>query len=673
MDTKQRTHQLRFLTALLLSCAGLIALGVHLYGIQVNHPDSLNRRGDRQHHGLIHLKPERGLIYDRHYAAMAVNSSRPCLRLQGASWEQSEYSVETLATALNVAPAELQSRVDRVTNQIKRSNGRMRSGILYFNLPETQQAAVRKLEWPCLTFSPGTGRVYPGGCLAASTLGFVGLEGQGLEGLECFGESYLQGSSSNVPTLRDGHGRNLAWTDVTNKDSCRGADMIVALDQYVQYLAEKQLDALARKYNPKWASIVVMEPHRGEILALANWPTFDPNRIEDSTAAGRKNYAVTEAFEPGSTMKTFTLAAAIEGGIVLPTTPIYCEKGRYRIHRHTVRDDVHAYEWLSVEEVLAHSSNIGAVKIAQLMGQERLHGMLRRLGFGQVTGVAFPGESPGLLRPLSRWSGLSIAAIPFGQEMQTTGLGLANAYCAIANGGLLHVPKLVLGYRNPRTGEFRPLSYGEPKRVCSSETAETLRKMLVAVTERGGGQNARVPGFRVAGKTGTAQIFDREIQRYSRTKHVASFIGLLPAESPRVVVAVVVNQPQGAKYGNQVAAPAFAALATELMNYLKVFPSDPDAGRQIVATLFPNSNGMEPNGLESRAVPAVSGEISQPLVVGMTMREAYEHLRGQGVPLRFQGSGVALLQEPRGFELEDQASPRIRQVEFFPPARLAWN
>ncbi len=249
--------------------------------------------------------------------------------------------------------------------------------------------------------------------------------------------------------------------------------------------------------------------------------------------------------------------------------------------------------------------------------------------------------------------------------MQTTVLGLTNAYCALANGGMLQTPRLILGHRNPRTGEIRPMEYPEGRRVLSAPTAQALKQMLVAVTEYGGGQKARVPGFQVAGKTGTAQIYDPQLKAYARGRYVSSFVGFLPAENPRVVIAVVVNQPQKAKYGNLVAGPIFASLGEELMRYLEVFPTAPEKKREIAGALFA---AKDPRAIY-RALPLPRNPQPGSLVLGMTMREAYETLRLQGIPVKFQGSGVALLQQPVA---ESEAGAPV-EVQFFPPPRLEVN
>ncbi|HEQ60629.1 MAG TPA: hypothetical protein ENN74_03370 [Firmicutes bacterium] len=550
---------------------------------------------------------------------------------------------------------------------MQNSSGTYQSDILCYNLDDRQEAAVQALALPGLFLSEGTGRVYPAGSLAASTLGTVGLSDVALGGLEHYADSYLRGSVGRLQTVKDARGIHLLWTDVTKLQSTRGADLILALDSYIQFLAEKELERLSRQYHPQWASIVVMEPYRGEVLAVANWPTCDPNHPESSTDRGLRNYAICEAFEPGSTVKPFTLAAALEGQFVHPNETFDCEGGRFYIYGRWLRDDIHAYDLLTVEEVLAHSSNIGVVKIAHKAGRGALYNTLRSVRFGQKTGVPFPGESPGLLRPLSGWQPASMRAIPIGQEMQTTSLALAAAYCAIANGGRYNIPKLILGYCNPRTGDFRPHDYPPSERVLSQETARTVSRMLTAVTEYGTGQDAQVKGFNVAGKTGTGQIYDARQGRYSREEYTASFVGFLPAEDPRVVIAVVVNRPKGAKYGGKVAAPAFARLAEGLMRYLEVFPSQGELRQKNVRRLFdldsPNSPASAPWRIPERSEPAT-------LMIGMTMREAYRDLRRLGVPLALHGSGVALHQEPRAMA-DPGKMPTLCEVRFFPPPRLS--
>ncbi len=666
MDLKQRVHQVRLLLVLALCLTGLMALGLRLYQLQIR--DSSGRSKSRQGQGKLPLTPERGGIYDRNQVPLALNCDRPCLRLEDRKWEPSGSSVTRLAAALGMDRDKLQSRIDLICRKMRQPGSNLRSDIVCYNLDQAQREAVEALGLPGLFFTDGIGRVYPAGSLAASTLGFVGLNVGGGGGIERYAETYLHGSVGTLPTLLDGHGTHLLWTDVTKLRSTRGADVVLALDTHIQCLAEKELDRINDQYRPLWASIVVMEPFRGEVLAVANRPTFDPNHLEFSTSAGMKNYAICEPFEPGSTLKAFTIAAALEGQFVTPSTTIDCENGYYYVFGSPLRD-VHPYGLLTVEGVLAHSSNIGAVKIAQQTGQECLHDMLRSLRFGCGTGVTFPKEAPGLFRPLSRWTPYSTRAIPFGQEMQTTVLGLTTAYCAIASGGRMQVPKLILGYRNPRTGALQPHEYPEPVQVFSKATAETLTQMLTAVTAYGSGTKARVKGFQVAGKTGTAQIFDRALKEYSDEDYLASFVGFLPAEQPKVVIAVVVCQPRGGKYGGEVAGPAFARLAGGLMQYLEVFPTEPDSRWKIAQNLFEEAplELAGPVHLRDSGTPAAGM-----LMLGMTMREAYRSLCQQGIPLAFQGSGIALVQEPRVFA-RSGGLPGVLTVEFFPPKRLSWD
>jgi cell division protein FtsI (penicillin-binding protein 3) len=671
MLTKQKFHQLRILLVLCACMAGVIALGFRIYCLQVLDVEQLADRSQRQHRGLLRLQPERGCIYDRNQWPMALNSGRCCLRLHPNKWSGGKSGAAQLAKALGVESASLTKRIGLVCARVRRAGGNLRSDVLYFNLTPEQRQAVEALDLPGLSFSEGTGRVYPGGTLAASTLGFVGLERRGLEGLERHFDETLKGRVGRVQTLRDGKGEILSWTDVTELKSTRGADLVLSLDRYIQFLAEKELEVIAEKYDPNWASIVIMEPYSGEVLALANWPTYDPNHVEFSKAAGRKNYAVCEVFEPGSTIKTFTMAAALEGEYVEPDTKIYCEDGAYRVHRHTIRDDIHAFGELTVEEVLAYSSNIGTVKIAEMMGREPLYDMLHNLHFGRRTGVCFPGEGSGLLRHPRKWSGQSIAAIPFGQEMQTTTLGLASAYCAVANGGFYQSPQLVLATRNPSTGNWEEKDKGRVEQVMPQETAAQLSRMLVAVTEYGTADKARVEGYDVAGKTGTAQIFDRELGRYSRKKHLASFIGFLPAGNPRVVIAVVVNQPQGAKYGNSIAGPAFASLGEEIMKYLQVLPTKPEKRNEVAVKLFKSYQGEKE--FSTTQAPPWRQQLNRGLVLGMTMREAYERLRSRGLPVAFRGSGIALEQSIRPARTRVANTSQALEVKFFPPSRLKMN
>ncbi len=384
-------------------------------------------------------------------------------------------------------------------------------------------------------------------------------------------DGQIRGKSEKIIVMADARQR---WFDGGEAQRERGANVILTLDEKIQYIAERELAAAIAKTHALAGTVIVMNPNNGEILALANWPKFNPNAVNDVPAEARMNRAVTALYEPGSTFKLITLAAAFDQSITRPGEVFDCENGAVYVAGHRIRDHK-PFGMLNVAEILAQSSDVGAIKIALRLGAPKFYDYIRAFGFGQPTGVDLPGESKGILRRLENWSAISIGSISMGQEVGVTPIQLISAVSAIANGGMLHKPHVVAELRGekqvvPPEGSFAP---AEPKKVIRPETAATLRRLMEGVVLEGTGKLAHLDGWTAAGKTGSAQKIDPATGRYSRTQLIASFTGFAPISNPAVTILVSLDSPVGQHEGGQVAAPVFKRVAEQVLPYLDHQPA----------------------------------------------------------------------------------------------------
>lgn len=515
-----------------------------------------------QHFPTLKLEAKRGEILDRQGKPLALAHLTDSLYV--ASREISDKSVVShlLAEKLNTDPQFVLERVKRDKSfvWVKRK------------LPPELSSQIKRLSLKGVGFREETKRVYPGGSLAGHLLGFVDIDHQGLEGIEKQYHSILRGEDGSRKVLRDARQRALPSLELEYRKPVDGHTLVLTLDEVVQHIAERELDEAYQKWHAKGAAILVMDPWTGDVLALANRPSYDPNTPASSSPASRRNRAITDLFEPGSVFKIMTAAAALQEGLYQEQDKLYCEKGTYHISNHTLHD-VHPYGTLSFREVIEKSSNIGTVKIAQKLGPQRLHRYILDFGFGKKTGVDLPGEISGAVPHPRKWWGTSIANIPIGQGVGVTAIQLACAMGVIANGGNWVKPHLLKEVLNS-DGSVVKLYEAEPARpVLKQEVAEKLQDILVGVVEKGTGKYAQLKGYRSGGKTGTAQKLDAN-GRYSHTDHVASFVGFAPYPNPRIVVAVMVDDPRPAYYGGVVAAPVFQEVAERVLRYLEIPSSE---------------------------------------------------------------------------------------------------
>ncbi|MDD2856915.1 MAG: penicillin-binding protein, partial [Desulfuromonadaceae bacterium] len=504
---------------------------------------------------------------------------------------------------------------------------------------------VRNTKLPGIGFAPETKRFYPNMEIAAHVIGFTGSDPNGLEGIELKYDSTIMGNTGYMITERDALGRNIAVKSTVIKNPSPGKSVILTLDKTIQFIAEKELAKAVTESNAKSGMALVMEPETGKVLAMANYPTFNPNSYSRYSLPQLRNHVVTDSFEPGSTFKIFTIAAAVDTGLVRPTDVYNCENGVYKISGRTIHDD-HPHSRLSVSEVIKYSSNIGTAKIASKLGDGKMTRYLRNFGFGGRTGIDLPGESTGNLR--QRLYGIDLATISFGQGVSLSTIQLVSAMSAIANGGNLMKPYLVERIMNEDGTEVQHFEPQLVRRVISAETAAKVSKMMETVTAKGGtGTNAAVEGYRVAGKTGTAQKVDQVTRTYSLTKRIGSFVGFVPAENPKLTIAVIIDEPQGNKYGGVVAAPAFRNIARNSLAYLKVQPTMPiDRSAKPPEESDSEDTDESETTSERDFVENLDVNGAMPNFRGMSMRQVLQVMEERGINIRLIGSGRAVEQSP---------------------------
>jgi len=502
------------------------------------------------------VTPARGTITDRNGVDLAV--SEPARDISADPY----LLTNTLGAAQRLAPLLGQSEAE-VLRKLSEHTGFV---YLARSLPGSQAQRVLALNIPGVAGAPVMRRVYPRGALAAQVLGVVGTEGTGLAGLEYARNAQLSGHAGQRRVVSDAIGQPVSITE--SRPEVPGQALSLTLDANIQQRAEDVLGAVAKVFTPKDATAIVMDPRTGAILALANWPQVNANDPGGAPTGALTDRAVSFDYEPGSTFKAVTVSGALEQGLITPDSPFNIP-AQIQVADRTIHDDTeHPEETLTTSQILARSSNVGAIKIGKLEGAERFNGWVHRFGFGAPTGVDLPGEERGLTLPLAEYSGSSMGNLPIGQGELVTPMQMATAYAAIANGGVLRAPHIVADVGGRRLSEL------VGHRVISTATAASLRHMLEGVLAPGGtASEVSIPGYALAGKTGTASKIDPATGEYSTTAYVASFIGFAPASKPRLLCAVVVDEPQsGSIYGGQVAAPAFGQIMSFALPYMGIAP-----------------------------------------------------------------------------------------------------
>ncbi len=666
-DRRAVTRRATVVAGLLTAC--MAGLGYKAHAIGVTQHETYADLGHRQQLRSFKLDASRGEILDRSHMALAINNRVHKVVVNPRQVRAHNTVEQTLAALVEVAP---DVEVERVREELARDKAYRK---LRVTLDDTKATALMAKKLPGVRLEPASERVYPRGHLAAHILGRLNGQGVGNLGIEHSLEEDLRGREASSPATF-ANGKKLLINGYPDSGVSRGNTVVLTLDSAIQAMVEKEIDDLVETWNPVGASIIVMDPKSGEVLALANRPTFDPNHPVEQLAQ-TTNLASQAAYEPGSTMKAITVAAALEEGVIRENETLYCEKGRWRFTRRNVIRDTHRAEWLDITQILAESSNICTTKIAMRLGKQAQYRWAKRFHFGERPQVKLPGATRGLLAAPEKWSDIQAANVSFGQGMSASPLQVAAAFSVLANRGLYNAPAIVQRVFD---------SHGEPvyehkstgERVVRRATAQTVLRMLESVvhSEHGTGKNAAIPGYRVAGKTSTAQKADLNSRGYTEDQYYASFVGAVPARDPRIVILVSVDNPEGGHFGNEVAAPSFRNLGAQILVHLGTppdFGGPPQPKPMVVQAAQSTGQGISvaPEDDTSHE-PLLPGNRPKKVVVttgvpdftGLTIAEVLDTAERAKLDIEAVGTGLAVMQDIAPGSVE--AGSRVR-VFFEPP------
>lgn len=532
-------------------------LTLRLFYVQVIKYPHLSKLAQRQHNLVIRLEPIRGTIFDCNRRPLAFSINLESIYANPRMIKDPISAAYSLSDILRIDHADL---VKKFTKD---------KAFVWIARKVSSQTAdeVRELELDYIGFIKEPKRFYPNEKLACHVIGFAGLDNVGLEGVELVCDEYLKGKPGWRFTKQDAKQRELPSYKKKSVPPVDGYNVVLTIDMVLQNIAEMQLDLIMQKFRAKAATIIVMEPSTGRILALANRPNFIPNRFGDYQPLARKNRAITDIFEPGSAFKIITASAALEEEKVSMSDEFFCENGEYKPIPSYTLHDYHPYGWLTFRQVVEKSSNIGIGKIAKMLGNQDLYKYIKSYGFGKKIGIDLAGEVSGIIRPPSQWSKTSPWNIPMGQEVAVTSIQTVAAVSAIANNGVLMRPYIIDRIQDSRGQIIKSSSPVVVRRVLSEKTARQMREIMAGVVENGTGTAAKISGLRSAGKTGTAQKIEPS-GRYSSDKYVGTFVGFAPAENPKLACIVTVDEPQPVHFGAVVAAPAFSKVVGQSIEYL---------------------------------------------------------------------------------------------------------
>jgi cell division protein FtsI (penicillin-binding protein 3) len=671
----------------------LLIISLRLVALQVIHYGDWMQRASRQQQRSIDVSPRRGIIYDRNGQELAMSINVDSVFAVPSEIPDPDNTAALIGRVLHMPAVEIAAKIKASRNftWIARK----------VDAEESHRLTAMNLRG--IYFEKEPKRFYPKRELAAQTLGYVGVDDEGLGGIEHAFDEELRGRPGRMQIVMDARRK---WLGRVEKNPDPGQNVVLTIDEKIQYIAERELEQAMHDTQAESGTVVVQNPHSGEILALASRPTFNPNIFKDVPPQALKNRAVTDIFEPGSVFKVVTYSAALDEQLIKPEDPIDCQGGMITLGGIRIHD-LHKMGVVPVSEALAHSSDVAAVKVGMKLGDERFYSYIHNYGFGQQTGIELPGETRGMAKPVNRWSKVSIGAISIGQEVGVTPLQLVSMVSAIANDGVYTPPRIVAGVLPPR-GTPQTLTFHPPqqRRVISTLTAAEMKKMLEGVVLFGTARRAILDGYTSAGKTGTAQKVDPNTGTYSKTKYVATFAGFAPVNNPAITIAVTLDSAKGLHQGGQISAPVFTRIAQQVLAYLNVahdaplnpkrlqirasvkdseldegppdrvggglevaqengpVPQQPQAtvataGAKLVNASERNVSAGKPADLEAIAAsPApnkpvtgtvvldVGGGTSVPLFVGKTLRAAIETAQEAGLQLQAVGSGVARDQSP---------------------------
>lgn len=610
---------------------GLLLVLSRLVQFTVVQSGRLARQAASQHNQRLTFTPRRGAIFDRNGELLALSIPAESLFVRPPKLPVNVAAqVPALAEAIHASPQEVNTTL------------RSLAPFVWLKRQATPQEAaqVRALGLSGIDSLETQRRFYPHGPLAAPLLGFANIDAQGLEGVERVYDEYLRGESAEIVQERDALGRSILAQGVELPPEALNVRLTLDID--LQYFAQRELEKAVQTTGARAGTVIILDPQTFAVLALAHSPTFDPNNPKSVADEVRRDPAISDPYEPGSTLKVLLAAAALDMNVVRPEDQIFCELGHYQVGKYTIHDH-HPYGWLSFAQVLQHSSNIGAAKVGERLGKETYQKYLRGFGLGQKTGIDLPAESPGLLAPVKDWSRINLVTASFGQGVAVTPLQLVSAYAALANDGVFMRPYVVQEVLN---ADGKVVMANSPQRlwqVVRSDTAHRLLQLLEKVVEKEGtGWRARIAGVRVAGKTGTSQKVNQN-GGYSAHGRIASFIGIVPADQPRLVILVAIDEPKTGVYGGEIAAPVFQVIAQQSLARLGIIgdqerPSLPSAPTPVTLTAGQSSARRAP-GRGATIPQAAAPPAGAPSFLGLSLREAMLTAQRNGWRISMTGSG----------------------------------
>ncbi len=644
---EQRNPRLRWLLVWIVVLVWMVAVLARLSYLQLFCYSEYFAKAQHQQQRIFEISPKRGTIYDRKGRELAVSLPMDSVFADPAEITDAEMVAHLLSHILSDASDDIETKIREAHTPVRLARKLS---------PETVQR-IDEMNLRGVFFQKENRRVYPQRQLAAHVLGYTDVDEKGIGGIEYSLDKQIRGRPGKMMVMADGRRR---WYDRKESAADPGASVALTIDETIQYIAEKELARGIEDTHAKAGTVLVQDPNTGELLAVANWPTFDPNDAGSYSDEARMDRAVSAAYEPGSTFKVITLTGAIENGVTNSTALVDCQMGKILLAGRVIHD-WHPFGVISVDKILVHSSDVGAIKVALQLGAPRFYDAIRTFGIGQLTGIELPGENRGLLRPLENWSANSIGSLAMGQEVSVTPIQIISAISAIANGGTLYRPRIVREMR----GDVMPIRRVDtaPRPATDEKTAAEMRGMMEDVVLEGTGKPAQLNGYTAAGKSGTAQKIDPATGRYSATQYNSSFVGFAPVNDPAISILVVLDSPVGAHHGGEVGGPVFKRIAEQVLTYLAI-PHDVPAGSDVETAKNVRSGPQSvpvsdttkatfeaavARKSQARApTVAFSGEeaVAVPKLTGQSVRAVTEECSRLGLVPSLIGSGVALEQYP---------------------------
>ncbi|HON22180.1 MAG TPA: penicillin-binding protein [Syntrophales bacterium] len=647
MREEKKWLRFRITTLLALFLVLFVALFTRAFQLQILSGRALKTMAAKQHLQTLEIPPERGIIFDRNGEKLAASALVDSVCADPSKFRNPREVLDKVSVILSLDRDALEKKITGARNFCW----------LARRVSPEQAKKVENLRLEGVFLVKEPKRFYPNGELAGHLLGFVGLDSTGLEGLELKYNNFLQGAPEKLVLVRDAKGKKMhAEPEKPAGEGKSSYHLILTIDSRIQHLVEGQLKEAVRDKGAKGGYAIVMDPRTGEILALANQPSFDPNFYTQGGSSPGKNCAITDVYDPGSTFKPFLVAAALEEKVVKETDRIFCENGHYSVSGKVIHEAQRKrHGVLTVREIIKYSSNIGSAKIAERLGKEKFYHYISRFGFGSKTGIDLNGESTGILRNHQNWTRVDLTRIAFGQGISVTPIQLITALSALANGGVLMKPYVIKGVVDRKGQIIREFHPTMVRKVISPATSKRITDIMTDVVgaEDGTGKRARIENVNVAGKTGTSQKFDHARHVYSSERVRTSFMGFFPAEAPQMAILVVLDEPQRDRWGGVASAPVFKNIGEQILNSYKphirerqpleekdIIPPRKEAVQLVAASPATAMN------LPGATVEKDEEEAVMPDFRGLTIREALRKAKGKNIEVRVLGNGWAVSQHP---------------------------